>query len=223
MRCVYLLRPVGPSPSPRCYVGFSVSPRRRLRQHNGGRGRGGARATSRGGPWALELFVYGFPSVIAALRFEWAWQHPGRSRRLRGLGGLGGGRRGSRRGARGVGGALGRALRTLPLLLGAPPWRRLPLRLRWLRPPPLPPLRPPPPPHVVVEEGEGPGEEEEEEGEGHREEEAPPPSASCDLCGEGYEVRPPPAVGRPDPAAPRGPRPLPHLPGPLLTPKRYFL
>ncbi|XP_053909044.1 structure-specific endonuclease subunit SLX1 [Cuculus canorus] len=177
MLCVYLLRSL--ANSGRCYVGFSVSPERRLRQHNGGRARGGARATARGGPWALELFVYGFPNAIAALRFEWAWQHPGRSRRLRGWWERGRSERG----------ALGRALRTLPLLLRAPPWCRLPLRLRWFREKPLPPLSPAPPGHVIVEQGkEGLREEEEEE----EEEEVPPRRESCDLCGEGYEVSWPP-------------------------------
>ncbi|KAM6188345.1 uncharacterized protein WM294_015645 [Sarcoramphus papa] len=47
------------------------------------------------------------------------------------------------------------ALRLLPRLLRAPPWCRLPLRLRWLRPPPHPTLDPAPPPHVVVEERKG--------------------------------------------------------------------
>uniref|UniRef100_G1NHY7 Structure-specific endonuclease subunit SLX1 C-terminal domain-containing protein n=1 Tax=Meleagris gallopavo TaxID=9103 RepID=G1NHY7_MELGA len=43
----------------------------------------------------------------------------------------------------------------LPRLLWAPPWRRLPLRLRWLRPPPGPALCPAPPPHVVMETDPG--------------------------------------------------------------------
>ncbi|CAM9119630.1 unnamed protein product, partial [Bubo scandiacus] len=161
LRAVYLLRCLDPRGRGRTYVGFSRDPARRLRQHNGGRRRGGARRTSGRGPWALELYVYGFPSDVAALRVspsplyspspapppsgpsprdpsphssEWAWQHPATSRRLPGV---------TPRRRREQ--PIAFARRLLPRLLRAPPWRRLPLRLRWLRPPPRPRLAPAPP------------------------------------------------------------------------------
>jgi predicted GIY-YIG superfamily endonuclease len=54
------------------YIGATVNPARRLRQHNGEL-RGGARATS-GHTWKRQFLLGGFPDDCSALRFEWRWK-----------------------------------------------------------------------------------------------------------------------------------------------------
>lgn len=105
----------------RVYVGYTTDPRRRITQHNRGHGSGGARRTSARGPWQMALFVHGFPSNIAALRFEWALQHPRSSRRLRHLPA-----KKSREPS------FNYHVRVMLSMLGVGPWRRLPLQLRWV-------------------------------------------------------------------------------------------
>lgn len=54
------------------YVGATVNPDRRLRQHNGELS-GGARATA-GRRWRRRFLVGGFREEREALRFEWRWK-----------------------------------------------------------------------------------------------------------------------------------------------------
>lgn len=65
---------------PRAYIGATVDPRRRLRQHNG-EVLGGAARTAGRGPWHFECVVAGFRTWREALQFEWAAKY--HSRRCR--------------------------------------------------------------------------------------------------------------------------------------------
>lgn len=60
------------------YIGATVNPDHRLRQHNGELV-GGAKRT-KGHVWKRALYVSGFPDWRAALQFEWAWKRKGRGR-----------------------------------------------------------------------------------------------------------------------------------------------
>jgi predicted GIY-YIG superfamily endonuclease len=69
----YLLQSI-PNPR-RTYVGYTVDPKRRLRQHNG-EIKGGAKKTRKGRPWRMICYIGGFPDERTALQFEYANHHP---------------------------------------------------------------------------------------------------------------------------------------------------
>lgn len=84
MNSCYLLTPVKmmAKANAKTYVGFTVDPAKRLRQHNLIIS-GGAFKTSKNAPWMYVCIVSGFPTHRSALQFEWAWQHPTESIALR--------------------------------------------------------------------------------------------------------------------------------------------
>ena len=55
------------------YIGATVCPQRRLRQHNG-EIQGGAQRTTSRGPWTFECVIKGFRTWKEALQFEWAFK-----------------------------------------------------------------------------------------------------------------------------------------------------
>lgn len=118
---VYLLYCTNPKYKGRTYIGYTVDPRRRIKQHNAGKKHGGAWRTSNRGPWVMTLIVHGFPNSTSALRFEWAWQHPQVSRRLKHIN--------KKRSRQTV---FEYCLQVLTAMLNVGPWCRLPLTIRWL-------------------------------------------------------------------------------------------
>ncbi|XP_050421093.1 structure-specific endonuclease subunit slx1 [Adelges cooleyi] len=118
---VYLLYCLNEKHKGKTYIGFTVDPNRRIKQHNKGVKSGGARKTSLRGPWEMVLIVHGFPNDITALRFEWAWQNPKTSRRLRHVGP-------KKKPEKDY----DYCIRVLSEMLHVGPWNRLALNVRWL-------------------------------------------------------------------------------------------
>ncbi|KAJ7874733.1 hypothetical protein B0H14DRAFT_2717316 [Mycena olivaceomarginata] len=116
----YLLKSIQKPTSTSTYIGSTPNPPKRIRQHNGELTQG-ARKTQLRRPWVMQMIVYGFPSKLAALQFEWAWQHPHISRHLRDANGKA---------------FLGRAnlvrsnIRTVRLMLSTHPWCTWPLHVK---------------------------------------------------------------------------------------------
>ena len=66
----------------RAYIGATVDPKRRLRQHNS-MIKGGSCRTCGKGPWKFVCVISGFRSWHEALCFEWRWQYD--TKRSRGI------------------------------------------------------------------------------------------------------------------------------------------
>ncbi|KAK3083848.1 hypothetical protein FSP39_004064 [Pinctada imbricata] len=119
---VYLLYNVNPKFKGRTYIGKTTDPNRRIDQHNKGKQAGGAWRTHGRGPWEMVLIIHGFPNAISALRFEWAWQNPEKSRRLRNV-----------PGKRKKETPFLYRFRVVSEMLNTGPWDRLALTIRWLK------------------------------------------------------------------------------------------
>lgn len=132
----YLLDSVHPralSLGGRTYIGFTVDPKRRLRQHNGELSQG-AYKTRKWRPWDMVLVVHGFVNQRTALQFEWTWQHAETSldtrqavlkiKRL-----IHESFTQKKKKSLRVGGVVGQVL-LLFAILSTPPWKHFPLHIR---------------------------------------------------------------------------------------------
>ncbi|OAF67266.1 hypothetical protein A3Q56_05013 [Intoshia linei] len=118
----YLLYSLNEKYLGKTYIGYTVNPYRRVRQHNR-LIKGGASKTLRAGPWDMILIIYGFPNNVSALRFEWAWQNPKKSRRLTQIPPK------KRKETEFI-----YKYRIMLYMLNIGPWCRLPLSFCWLKP-----------------------------------------------------------------------------------------
>ena len=71
----YLLKSINPIYSRRTYIGYTIDPFRRIRQHNG-EIVGGAKRTQKARPWKIICYISGFTTQRIALQFEWVNNHP---------------------------------------------------------------------------------------------------------------------------------------------------
>ncbi|KAJ7755749.1 hypothetical protein DFH07DRAFT_489735 [Mycena maculata] len=116
----YLLKSIQTPTSTATYIGSTPNPPKRIRQHNGQLTQG-AHKTRLRRPWVMQMIVYGFPSKLAALQFEWAWQHAHISRHLKDADGKSVLRRSN---------TVTGNIRTVRLMLSTHPWRTWPLHVK---------------------------------------------------------------------------------------------
>lgn len=72
----------------------------------------------------MVCIIHGFPNAVSALRFEWAWQNPSKSKRLREID--------AKKEKRCS--PFQHQLKIACYMLNSDPWRRLSLTFRWLIP-----------------------------------------------------------------------------------------
>ncbi|KAJ7128931.1 hypothetical protein C8R43DRAFT_685516 [Mycena crocata] len=116
----YLLKSIQTPTSTATYIGSTPNPPKRIRQHNGELTQG-ARKTRLRRPWVMQIIVFGFPSKLAALQFEWAWQHAHVSRHLRDADGKAMLRRAN---------TVGSNIHAVRLMLSTHPWSAWPLHVK---------------------------------------------------------------------------------------------
>ena len=121
--CCYLLTSVNPKYKNHTYIGFTVNPKRRIRQHNGEITKG-AKKTKLKRPWKMVCFISGFPTHQSALTFEWTWQHPIQSNRTKSTG--------IQNIKVGSGNLLRAKIRFLFEIVHISPWSSFPLTINWL-------------------------------------------------------------------------------------------
>ena len=126
--CYILLSENECAPKGKSYIGFTVDPGRRIRQHNGDLTRGGAGKTKALRPWRMICIVHGFRSKVQGLQFEWGWQHPLLFRSVRTavmeahIPGVKLTTKGRHRESR-----IGPNMKVLQAMLSSPPWCQIPL------------------------------------------------------------------------------------------------
>jgi predicted GIY-YIG superfamily endonuclease len=65
----------------RTYNGFTVNPKRRIRQHNGEITGGAKYTTQNSKNWEIYFLMFGFPDKQNALQCEWKIKHPNNKRK----------------------------------------------------------------------------------------------------------------------------------------------
>nr|XP_002170246.1 unnamed protein product [Hydra vulgaris] len=141
---VYILYNINPKYKGSVYIGFTVNPERRIRQHNREIKGGALKTGNNRGPWDMVLIIHGFRTRCAALQFEWAWQNPKISKRLSHLANK----------ARNES-VFAYKIRILSEMFNVGPWKRLPLTIQWLKQDYICdfPIRRPPPMHIPIAYG----------------------------------------------------------------------
>ena len=129
---VYLLSSLENKTLKGTYIGYTVYPGRRILQHNRFQ-KGGAHKTARYAPWDMVMCVHNFPTRVSGLVFEWAWQNPKASKRLKHISWN---KKPNESGVQYL-------IRVLDVMLNTSPWKKFPLVVQWMKSEYKQPLTPP--------------------------------------------------------------------------------